>query len=158
VNIRLSCAVVLAALALSACGGTSSSGIASSDTSPAPSSAASATATNKPLSFYAAQYLRIGKPCTEAQAKLKSAKSDSDAIARGKEVASACQDSNAALLRASWPSNILVDIRALVVADGPVIADFNDLANNSDSVVRDSGAANAAANIVRADLGLPAIK
>lgn len=153
-DLRLSSALVLAGLALGACGGAASHG----NPSAAAPRGSSPAATDKPLSFYAAQYLRIGKPCIEAQAKLKAATSDSDAIARGKETASACQNSNAALLRANWPPAVMADIRAEVLADGPIIADLNDLANNADSVVRDSGPANAAANIVRADLGLPPIK
>ena len=122
---------------------------------------AAPTPSPTPLSFYAAQYLRIGKPCEDAQARLKALPDnspDSTYASVAAAVATACQESNSALLRAQWPENVYTDIKAEVVADGPVLGDLADLINNIKNVVRDSGPANAAANIVRADLVLPPVK
>lgn len=149
------CAAVSCLLALTACGGSSHK---SSTTDPASSPSASAVVTEKPMSFYADQYLRIGKPCVDAQSKLRAAVGDAAIIAAAKATSQACQASNAELLRGDWPTNVKADIRAEVLADGPLLGDLADAATNAGSVVRDSGPANAAANIVRADLGLPPIK
>lgn len=134
-----------------------SAGAASASPAP-PAATAAPTPTEKPLAFYAAQYQRISKPCEDAQAKLKATNGDAAIIAAGSVIFSACQAANAALLRAHWPAKIDADIRAEVVADGPILADFADLPNNARNVVRDSGPANAAANILHADLGLPPVK
>ena len=149
-------ALLITALTACSTGGSIKSPAAGGPTQEPSSVPPSATA--KPLSFYAAQYLRIGKPCLAAQAALRTATTNADAIAKGKATAEGCQAANAAALRAEWPANVLVDIRASVMADGNVLGDLADLEHNAGSLVRDSGPANAAANIVHADLGLPPLK
>lgn len=120
--------------------------------------AASPGATGHPLAFYAAQYLADGKACMAAQDvlhKLPNDATDAQAQAAATNVVTACQAANAAALRQEWPANVMADLRAEVTADGPVFGDLADLVDNVDNLARDSGAANAAANLVRADLGLP---
>ena len=156
------------AVGLTACGGSSgSSSDAATTAAPAaspPSTAAPSPSTSKPLSFYAAQYLAAGKACEADQGKLNDligqTPQNADAIEKeGSTTASDCQSADAKLLRESWPPGVLSDIKAEATADGPVIGDLNDLESAGESnIQRDSGAANAATNIVRADLGLPALK
>jgi hypothetical protein len=132
---------------------------ASSGAAVAPAASPSASAT--PLSFYANQYLAIVKPGNDAFAvfnALPSSATDAEVGAAAAKVVPVEQSAEAALLRAQWPPNVAADIKALVTSYGPLFGDLSDLtASNVDQMNRDAGAANAAANIVRADLGLPPI-
>lgn len=124
------------------------------------SPAVSPTASATPLAFYASQYLADGKACMAAQDALHKAPNnatDTQLQAFATDIVKTCQAANAVMLRQAWPANVLADLRAEVTADGPVFGDLADLVSNSDNVLRDAGAANAAANLVRADLGLPPI-
>lgn len=150
----------LAALALAGCSAHSAK--PGNDVSAAPaaatSPAASPNAASRPLAFYASQYLADGKACMDAQDvlhKLPNGASVDQAQATATKMVAACQAGNAAMLRQEWPAKVMADIRAEVTSDGPVFGDLADLADNAGSVARDAGAANAAANLVRADLGLP---
>lgn len=68
------------------------------------------------------------------------------------------------ILRQRWPADTRADIKALAEADAAVSGDYESASSsnvlNASSLTattrRDAEAANAAANIVRADLGLPA--
>lgn len=67
------------------------------------------------------------------------------------------------ILRQRWPSDARLDIRALVVADAALVGDYNSVSSSnvlngsalSATTQRDNQADTTAANIVRADLGLP---
>lgn len=125
----------------------------------AASTTVASSPSTKPLSFYAAQYSRIVAPANAAIDKLKampSTATDADVAAVAASIVPVVQKVDAELLRAQWPPNVLTDIKAMVAADGPLLGDLNNLsAANMDAAIRESGAANAAANIVRADLNLP---
>lgn len=138
---------------------------------PAPDSSAPTTLTAKapispkasatPLSGYAAQFKKIYAAPDKLQDQLRSLPDDTSneqASALAARVAKSVQEADSKLLRANWPPQIATDIRALVVADGPPIGDLADLQNGADRLVADSGPANAALNIVLADLHLPAKK
>ena len=158
-------AVPVLALALVGCSTSKASPAAApSQTPPATSSPAavvSPAASATPLSFYAAQYLRLIKPANDALNALQalpSTSTDADYGAAAAKIAPVYQAVDAALLRAQWPANVMVDIKALVTADGAVIGDLSNLtASTVDTMVRDSGTASAQSNIVRADLGLPPV-
>jgi lipase chaperone LimK len=113
-----------------------------------------------PLSFYASEIKKNAAPSDALEAKLKALPDDtpdSQVQALANQLVAAIQSENAQLLRMSWPANIMADIKAMVVADGPVLGDFADLESGQDRLVTDSGAANAAYNILLADVGLPPV-
>lgn len=159
--------ITVAIAGLVACGSGTN---ATNDNSPAgvrpPSAASSSAPTSssaQPMSFYAAQYIKIGATCIADQDALNKlidqTPQDPEAIEKqGMKIAADCQAADAEMLRASWPPAILPEVKAEVTADGPVLGDLMDLEGNQDNLQRDSGAANAAANILRADLGLPPIQ
>jgi len=68
------------------------------------------------------------------------------------------------MLRQQWPSVAKADVKSLVIAAGAELGDLNSLATINDSnastietnLSKDIAATGTAANIVRADLGLPA--
>lgn len=164
-HVRALPVVVLAttcALTLAACGGSGSGASGSSVTSDAVSTTASSPSASptKPLSYYAAQYTTIVAPANKLIDQLSAASNASAADQQkiGTKVAAAIQLADQQLLRVNWPGSTGTDVKAQVNADGPLIGDLNDLANTSSSTAsRDSAAANSAANIVRADLALPAV-
>jgi hypothetical protein len=127
---------------------------------PVSPAASPTTASATPLAFYASQYLADGKACMAAQDVLHNAPNSATGAqlqVMATNIVKACQAANAVILRQSWPANVLADLRAEVTADGPVFGDLTDMLSNSGSLLRDSGIANAAANLVRADLGLPPV-
>lgn len=151
-------------MALAAAGCSSSGHPAASSTPPpattpttVPASTRAAATTGQPLSWYAAQYTRISKPSTDAQAALQAVTDLSQAQPKADALIRAVQQVDAALLRASWPVKIRADIESLIRAQGPFLGDLADVVANSDKLARDSGPANAAANILHADLGLPPV-
>jgi hypothetical protein len=163
-----------AVLLLAACGSsggshsgpstaTSAATPALTSTSSAPSSSAPATtpaASATPLSVYATKFQEIGRPSEKLQDKFKALPSDTtlaEAQRLATQIVTATQKGNAQLLRETWPPQVEKDIRAMVIADGPVLGDLADIENGQDRLVTDSGTANAAYNIVLADLGLPPV-
>jgi hypothetical protein len=62
-----------------------------------------------------------------------------------------------AILRADWPSAVKADVRALVRTDAALQSDLEQIADTDDwtQLTRDAEASSSAANVVRADLGLP---
>ncbi len=146
------------ALALAACGSGQPS-TSSAAGGPGPSPAAASTAPASPLVTvnYKAQYLRIVTPANDAIDTLKSSTGVSQLQARANAVAQAFQTADDQLLRAQWPASVTPDIRAMVLADGPVIVDLRDLINTYESGTLQTalGSSTAAAQVVRADLGLP---
>jgi hypothetical protein len=72
-------------------------------------------------------------------------------------VAAAYERADSTLLRVAWPANVVPDVTAQVSADGPLIADLRTAAIGVAAVkiAADFTKAKAAAQIVRADLGLP---
>jgi ABC-type glycerol-3-phosphate transport system substrate-binding protein len=126
---------------------------APSPSAPATTPAASAT----PLSVYAAKFQKIGRPSDKLQYEYQALPSDTtlaEAQSLATRIVTATQNGNAQLLRETWPPQVEKDIRAMVIANGPVLG---DLENGQDRLVTDSGPANAAYNIVLADLGLPPV-
>jgi hypothetical protein len=118
----------------------------------------------------AREYLRIVAPANAAHDALikKSKSNDSDTTAEQlasdlAPVIAAYEEADNALLRVNWPPSIEADVKALVAANGTLIgdlraADIQDVLSSSSwatQVSRDGGRSAAAANIVRADLGLP---
>jgi ABC-type glycerol-3-phosphate transport system substrate-binding protein len=160
-----------AVLLLAACGSSRGShpgpSSATSATTPtftsAPSSSAPGTtpaASAAPLSVYAAKFQEIGRPSEKLQNEFQALPSDTtlaEAQPLATRIVTATQKGNAQLLRETWPPQVEKDIRAMVIADGPVLGDLADLENGQDRLVTDSGTANAAYNIVLADLGLPPV-
>src|SRR5262245_54894906 len=115
-------------------------------------------------------YLRIVKPAN-AEADRFNAKAnrwdDSTTNAQAAKDAApliaAIQKADGKLLRVHWPAATEADIKALIRADGALIGDLRALkgvdmssaGSLSNQFERDAGDVQAAANIVRADLGLP---
>lgn len=132
----------------------------STATSAAPTTQQSTTpaSSSTPLSVYAAKFQKIESAGLKLQVKFNQLPSDtsiSDAQPLATQIVTAYRNGNAQLLREAWPPEIESDIRALVTADGPALGDFADLADGLDRLATDASAANAAYNIVLADLGLP---
>lgn len=159
----------LMTLALAACGTSAGGGPSSAAavhemvTSAAPTASASApaiTSSTHPLSYYASEYVRIVAPGNAALDKMSAAaNAKNPSLSQVQSLATAAakiaQSEDAQLLRIAWPSpTIAQDVRSLVKADGPVIGDLDNIEGSQTTLYRDDGAANAAANIVRADLGL----
>lgn len=146
------------ALALTSCGSGNPS-TAPAASAPSPSQAAASTAPASPPANvdYKAQYLRIVTPANDAIDTLKTATGISQVQARAHAAAGAIQAADSQLLRARWPAGVTPDIRALVMADGPVIVDLNDVvtAYQDGTLQTAVGSSGAAAQVVRADLGLP---
>jgi len=160
--------VVLAGLAVLALAGCGSGGTANTAAPTSTSAAATApvatpspaSPTAHPLAFYAAQFLRLTAASHTAQDKLRDllgASTLQQTQAATTALVQVEQITNAQLLRAEWPPSVGADIRALVLAEGPLLGDLSNIATGSGSVGKDSGAVTAASNIVRADLGLPPI-
>jgi hypothetical protein len=132
----------------SACGGPAAK--SSGDGTPSAS-----PVVEKPLTFYAAQYQSLSAPCLQAHHTLNTSKTKAEVLANAKGASVACQASDAALLRANWPVKVLAIIKAAVAADGPILRDLADPENHRADLPRDYASANAAANSLRAGLGLP---
>jgi hypothetical protein len=157
----------LLALTLGACG-TSSTGVSSAVTTAPPPAASSAESTahaSAPahtLTFYALQFTALDKSCAAAADRIHDL-SDNAPSSQTSQVfaayAEACQTRDYALLRAQWPANVLVDIKAYVRDDGPLLTDAGLIgegdASGLTNISSDIGAATAGENIVRADLDLP---
>ena len=135
--------------------------------------AATGTAATPDKHELAQKYLRIVAPANAAldtfNEKEKSYSSDTRAeqvVSDLAPVISAYQEADNALLRVNWPPSIAADVKALVGANGALIgdleaADSQDVLSSSSwttQASQDGGKSVAAANIVRADLGLPAMK
>lgn len=120
------------------------------------------TTTVKPTD-YKGQYLFLVAPLNAAVAKLVGQSgSIPDDIIQGVATATATFDT--AILRLKWPANAISDIKDLVRATAAFSADVSQSNGQTNLSVaafrsqlsRDSLADSTAANIVRADLGLPA--
>jgi hypothetical protein len=152
----------LVVLGLAGCGGAATV----AGTAPAVSQAPAAAVTTAPAVDYAAQYLRIVGPANTALAAFGKAAQALPAGATAADVArlaapalADAQTADNKLLRAVWPVSAQADIKALVTADAGLIAALQDTSASAQDYltgVSQAGAkAGAAANIVRADLGLP---
>lgn len=122
------------------------------------------TTTVKPTD-YKGQYLALAAPVNAAIDKVNKAdptKDVPDDVLQGALTSMASFDS--AVLRVRWPANTVADVKAMVRADGAFMADLAQANNQTTASVdayrsqfaRDAQAEGSAANIVRADLGLPA--
>lgn len=126
-----------------------------------PEAKASTPNSDKPLSYYAAQYEKIVAPANKALDAFK-ALPDSAPMSADQKAATATANADLVmdneLLRAQWPNEQTTqDVRALVTADTALGADLTDLTLSLGSIAHDAGTENGAVAIVRADLGLPAI-
>jgi|SRR5579871_805310 len=163
--------------ALAACSATSkpstsvgASAVAS--TAPIASSAPTtqATTTTVGLQSYAQQYLAIVKPANDAEAAaIKALKALPDTATAAQVAAAfapaaqAFEKCDNALLRAQWPPNVEGDVKAMVTTNGALIGDINALSAQTSLSISawattfqsDGAKSSAAANVVRADLGLP---
>jgi hypothetical protein len=114
------------------------------------------------------QYLADVAPVNAAT---DTAKSAFDAATTAPQLAAAAaplvasiETLNSTMLRQQWPSVAKADVKSLVIAAGAELGDLNSLATINDSnastietnLSKDIAATGTAANIVRADLGLPA--
>lgn len=74
--------------------------------------------------------------------------------------AAAVTDFDNLLLRSPWPPDAVADIHALATADAPELADLNNCGSPNEltwftQFDKDDQSSSTAANVVRADLGLP---
>jgi hypothetical protein len=128
------------------------------------------TQTTPGLHRFARTYLRIVAPANVAHAKLveKSRSYGSDTtkaevVADLVPVIAAYEAADKALLRVHWPASVAGDVRALVAADRVLLRDLRaanqQTARSSGAwtarVARDGEKSHAAADAVRAALGLP---
>lgn len=147
----------LLASALTACGAGTVVGFGQTASAPTSSEAAashgptsSSASAGKPLSYYAAQYLRTIGPLNSALDNLP----DNATQTQLEQFVFVIRRADNSLLREQWPSaQVTADVQSLVRANGPVIGDLMN--DDPQGFVRDQNSASAAADIVRADLGLP---
>ena len=119
---------------------------------------------------FARTYLRIVRPANVAHARLVeksrsygSSTTKAEVVADLVPVIAAYEAADRALLRVHWPPSVAGDVRALVAADRVLLRDLR--AANQQTVqssgawtarvARDGERSNAAADAVRAALGLP---
>ena len=134
-----------------------------------PQAATTTTSAPEPtLKQQADRYLAIVKPVNGASARFAAETTGRHAFTRkewdsiAEPFLAAIKQSNTALLRADWSATVRPHIRSLVAADAAWVADFSRAFDTLDAgptvVARDIAASRRAANVVRADLGLPAAK
>lgn len=160
-------AVVLLVLA-AACSGSSKPVSAPVVTQPATSTSTtgSTTTTAAPVDYKAA-YLKLIAPVNTSLDALDASKSDANGDVPAPVVAlvvHAINDFETAALRSPWPNaTTRNDVRDLVRGFAPLAGDLATINSQTSATeatwlanfTRDDNTANAAANIVRADLGLP---
>jgi predicted RNA-binding Zn ribbon-like protein len=115
-------------------------------------------------------YLSIVKPANDAidrfEAKAKSWDDNATGEQAAKDAApavAAIREADNKLLRVAWPASTAADVKELVRAHGSMTGDLDGLEGVNalsagawtTQLTQDAGKASAAANIVRADLGLP---
>lgn len=156
-------AAAIACATLAAC--TSGRGSSTATRSPTPaattSSVAASASPTVSLAAYAHQYETVIAAANTAIGKLNTVAVKPNATAAtlqptASRTASAIQAADNKLLRVAWPTvKIRDDVDAMVRTDATFIGDLDDVADNLQNMQRDAAAASGAANIVRADLGLP---
>jgi hypothetical protein len=114
------------------------------------------------------RYLAIITPVNEAAARVAAETASRRGTVSRKEfdsimkpLAAALETSNTALLGADWSPAVRAHIRSLAQADAAWAADLSTAFDDPDAltvIARDIAASHAAANAVRADLGLPPAK
>lgn len=115
----------------------------------------------KPMSFYAHQYTAIVAAANAADARFADAVNKTGATAASVQpaasaAAAAVRKTDNQLLRVDWPtSKIRADVEAMVRVDATLAGDLDDVADHMNDLDPAGSAAQGAANIVRADLGLP---
>jgi hypothetical protein len=159
---------------MTGCGGGGGGGDSAAPEKAASTTPAAATTTSAPnMDELAQTYLRIVKPANQASEALRKKAShwtDSTTPAQAAKDAeptiAAYRAADNALLRVDWPAATRWDVKELVRADSALIGDLEALegldafstGNWSSQFVQDAEKVGAAANIVRADLGLPPYK
>jgi hypothetical protein len=159
-----------AVLVVAACGGGNSAAPNTTTTKPA----ATTTATTAPdLDALGQQYLTIIGPANQAVNEFNKKtttytdNTTAEEVARdAAPLADAIDKASNDLLQVDWPASIQQDIKELVKAYGALSGDLRSvgnqtifsIANWTTQFAQDGGRARAAANIVRADLGLPPVK
>jgi len=157
----------VAACALSGCGGGSKH---AASTSRVVVGTDTLTVTEPTRHELAQEYLRIIGPMNAEFARFQAKAKGWDDNTTGPEAAedaapviAAIRKGNNELLRVSWSTSTMSDVKEMVRADGALIGDLAGLAgvdlfsvgNWSSQFTQDAGRLQAAVNIVRADLGLP---
>jgi hypothetical protein len=109
-------------------------------------------------------YLQLVAPFNAVLDRFKAAAKDDTDSTSTKQIAKEAAPVTAALrtfdnamLRANWSPRVRADVRAMVRADAGFQSDLEQLAYTRDwaGLTRDAEASSSAANVVRADLGLP---
>jgi hypothetical protein len=172
-HVVLGALLAACAATLAACSSNGSKSAAPTTAVAAPvatTAAVQAATTTAAAIDYKAQYLAIVAPANAALRtwraaldKLGNDPAASDVARVTAPLITAYESTDNALLRAQWPANAEADIKNLVTTDGTLTGDLNaaggqnvfSAASWESQVASDGGKAGAAANIVRADLGLP---
>lgn len=156
-----------AVLIASACGGGNS---ATPNTTTSPP-ATTPTATTAPdLDALGQQYLKIVGPANQAvddfnkKTTTYTDNTTAEEVARdAAPLADALDKASNDLLQVDWPASVQQDVKEMVKAYGALSGDLRSVGNQTifsvanwtTQLAQDGGRARAAANIVRADLGLP---
>jgi len=163
---RMMIPTALGALALSACASTSVNP-GKSVTTPTTNS----SPTVVPTQALGQQYLALAAPVNAARlvfatklTALPSTATDSDVYAVAAPYAVAIATFNSALLRLPFPDSMTADVSALVAANaaqmgnlnGSAVVTVSSISSWAQQLTADFSKVNTAANVVRADLGLPA--
>jgi hypothetical protein len=164
-----------AVVGVAACGGSTTLATTTPAAAPVASTAgpvapASSAAPTTAAADYGSQYVAITAPANDALSMWRSAirKLGSDSspsvIANvTATVAVVLDGTNHELLRAHWPASAEADVKAVVWDEGALIGDLSAVGRQNwftaasweSHVSADAGKASAAADVVRADLGLP---
>jgi hypothetical protein len=161
---------MLAAGLVAGCGGGGGNEASPPAAPPPATTVATTTAATPSQQELAATYLRIVKPANEeldrwfARAQRWTDNTPkTQAVKDSQPLIDAYEEAGSKLLRVPWPEATRADVKDLVRADAALIADLNGLGTVDDlsadqwvsQFQHDASQAGAAANIVRADLGLP---
>ena len=162
---------LLAAGALAGCGGSKQAETSTPVTIDVSAGTTQSTQTTPGPHRFARTHLRIVAPANAAHAKLVeesrsygSNTTKAEVVADLAPVIAAYEAADKALLRVHWPPSVEADVKALAATDRVLLRDLR-AANQQDAqssgawtarVARDGEKSHAAANAVRADLGLPA--
>jgi hypothetical protein len=162
---------LLAAGVLAGCGGSKQAETITPATVSVSAGTTRSTQSASRLHRFARTYLRIVAPANAAHARLVeksrsygSSTTKTEVVADLVPVIAAYEVADKALLRVHWPPAVEADVRALVVADRALLRDLRaadqQTAQSSGAwtarVARDGEKSNAAADAVRAALGLAA--
>lgn len=164
----VACALACGLLS-SACGGgsTQSTGSSSQPSATAPSAPSASSSAVPTQAEQGAAYTRITAPTRTAAAAFSAAINDQSTAAQTAEAAKplikAYQEALQALARYPWVGQTATDVRTLIAAEAQVLADLQAIGDQNGFSITSFAAqlkkeaitAQSAADIVRADVGLP---